>query len=97
MLFQSSKLEGLFSLNRGKRDVRASSFELSKMSPQVGLAVSLHVCGESVTVKYMYVGRVIYVSLSNTCSTVKENQFLQFMCHSPPLPVRKGKSERELL
>jgi len=39
MLFQSSKLEGLFSLKRGKRDVRALSFELSKMSPQVGLAV----------------------------------------------------------
>ena len=38
-LFQSSKLEGLFSLKRGKRDVGALSFELSKMSPQVGLAV----------------------------------------------------------
>ena len=36
---QSSKLERLFSLKRGKRDVRALSFELSKMSPQVGLAV----------------------------------------------------------
>ena len=36
---QSSKLERLFSLNRGKRDVRALSFELSKMTPQVGLAV----------------------------------------------------------
>ena len=41
MLFQaqSSKLEGLFSLKRGKRDVRALSFELSKMSPKVGLAI----------------------------------------------------------
>jgi len=41
MLFQaqSSKLEGLFPLKRGKRDVRALSFELSKMSPQVGLAI----------------------------------------------------------
>ena len=29
---RSSKLEGLFSLKRGKRDVRALSFELSKMS-----------------------------------------------------------------
>jgi len=38
---QSSKLERLFSLKRGKRDVRALSFELSKMSPQVGLAVHL--------------------------------------------------------
>jgi len=37
---QSSKLERLFSLKRGKRDVPALSFELSKMSPQVGLAVS---------------------------------------------------------
>ena len=36
---RSSKLERLFSLKRGKRDVRALSFELSKMSPQVGLAV----------------------------------------------------------
>ena len=39
---QSSKLERLFSLKRGKRDVRALSFELSKMSPQVGLTV--HSC-----------------------------------------------------
>jgi len=37
---QSSKLERLFSLKRGKRDVRALSFELSKMTPHVGLAVS---------------------------------------------------------
>jgi len=36
---QSSKLERLFSLKCGRRDVRALSFELSKMSPQVGLAV----------------------------------------------------------
>jgi len=36
---QSSKLESIFSLKRGKRDVRALSFELSKMSPQVGLAL----------------------------------------------------------
>jgi len=40
---QSSKLQRLFSLKRGKRDVRALSFELSKMSPQVGLAVAYHV------------------------------------------------------
>jgi len=41
MLFQaqSSKLERLFSSKRGKRDVRALSFELSKMTPQMGLAV----------------------------------------------------------
>ena len=36
---QSSKLERLFSLKRVKRDVRALSFELSKMTPYVGLAV----------------------------------------------------------
>jgi len=36
---KAQKLERLFSLKRGKRDVRALSFELSKMSPQVGLAV----------------------------------------------------------
>jgi len=36
---QSSKLERLFSLKNGKRDVRVLSFELSKMSPQVLLAV----------------------------------------------------------
>jgi len=36
-----SKLERLFSLKRGKRDVRALSFELSKMTPQVGLAAIL--------------------------------------------------------
>jgi len=40
---QSSKLERLFSLKRGKKDVRALRFELSKMSPQVGLAVTCHV------------------------------------------------------
>jgi len=38
---QSSKLERLFSMKCGKRDVRALSFELLKMSPQVGLAVFL--------------------------------------------------------
>ena len=36
---QSSKLERLFSLKRGKRDVRVLSFELAKITPQVGLAV----------------------------------------------------------
>jgi len=41
---QISKLERLFSLKRGKRDVRALSFELSKMSPQVGWAVCMCVC-----------------------------------------------------
>jgi len=36
MMFQSSKLkaQSLFSLKRGKRDLRALSFELSKMTPQ---------------------------------------------------------------
>jgi len=37
--FECCFKERLFSLKRGKRDVRALSFELSKMSPQVGLAV----------------------------------------------------------
>jgi len=32
---QSSKLEGLFSLKRGKRDVRALSFEVLKMSTHI--------------------------------------------------------------
>jgi hypothetical protein len=36
---QSSKLESLISLKRGKRDVQALSFQLSKMSPKVGFAV----------------------------------------------------------
>jgi len=36
---QSSKLERLISLKRCKRDVRALSFELSKMSPQLELVV----------------------------------------------------------
>jgi len=34
---QSSKLERLFSLKRGKKDVQALSFELSKISPQSGI------------------------------------------------------------
>ena len=38
---QSSKLESLFSLKRGKRDVRALSFELSKMSLHVELAAQI--------------------------------------------------------
>ena len=46
---QSSKLERLFSLKRGKRDVRALSFELSKMTPQVGLAVHVYNTYETVT------------------------------------------------
>ena len=33
---QSSKVERLFSLKCGKSDVRALSFEFSKMSPQMG-------------------------------------------------------------
>ena len=61
---QSSKLERLFSLKRGKRDVRALSFELSKMSPQVGLAVHMYLYMYTYTyefviditsVKYTYV------------------------------------------
>jgi len=34
---QKSKFERLFSLERGKRDVRTLNFDLSKMSLQVGL------------------------------------------------------------
>jgi len=44
---QSSKLERLFVLKRGKRDLRALSFELSEMSPQVGLAVYMCECVEA--------------------------------------------------
>ena len=51
---QSSKLERLFSSKRGKRDVRASSFGLSKMSPQVGLAVHTRIY------MYTYVNICIY-------------------------------------
>ena len=43
---QSSKLQRLFSSKHGKRDVRASSSELWKMTPQVGLAV--HVLGNKI-------------------------------------------------
>jgi len=39
---QSSKLERFFSLKHGKKDVRSLSFELLKMSPQVGLVIVLH-------------------------------------------------------
>jgi len=49
---QSSKLERLFPLKRGKRDVRALSFELSKMSPQVGLAV--HTSASEVYERYVH-------------------------------------------
>ena len=42
---QSSEVERLFSLKRGKRDVRTLSFEFSKMTPQVGLAVLTPVAG----------------------------------------------------
>jgi len=41
---QSSKLERLFALKRGKRNIRVLSFELSKISPQVGLAVLINEC-----------------------------------------------------
>jgi len=41
---QSSELQRLFSLKRGNRDVGALSFELSKMTPQVGLAVCMYIC-----------------------------------------------------
>jgi len=60
MLFQSSKLERLFLLKRGKRDVRALSSELSKMTPQVGLAVvNGRAFGLAVRYMYLYVYRVI--------------------------------------
>jgi len=44
LIARSSKLQRLFSLKRGKRDVRALSFELSKMTPKVGLAVDFSGC-----------------------------------------------------
>ena len=65
---QSSKLGRLFSLKRGKRDVRAWSFELSKMSPQVGLAVHVHkrpidcLCCRSLFIKETYKRDLLTVS-----------------------------------
>ena len=49
---QSSKLERLFSLKRGKRDVRAFSFELLKMTPQVKC---VNVLFRECTISHMYV------------------------------------------
>ena len=60
---QSSKLERLFSLKRGKRDVRALNFELSKMSPQVGLAVHIHIHIDIYLYIYMYVCMYIYICM----------------------------------
>ena len=40
----SSKLEGLFSLKRGKREVQAFSLEISKLTPQVEVAVAQLLC-----------------------------------------------------
>jgi len=58
---QSSKLERLFSLKRGKRDVRALSLELSKMSPQVGLGVVSH--GYTlIPVSHMYIDHRMYIN-----------------------------------
>ena len=51
---QSSKLEWLFSLKCNKRDVRALSFELSKMTPQVGLAVYILYDMTIFTFQWMY-------------------------------------------
>ena len=58
---QSSKLERLFSLKRGKRDVRALSFEPSEMTPQVGLAVycRMHIY----TYTYVYAVTCIYTHM----------------------------------
>ena len=58
---QSSKRERLFSLKRGKRDVRALSFELSKLSPQVGLAVHTYVDA------YMMQHMLMHICLSTWC------------------------------
>jgi len=51
---QSSKLERLFSLKRGKRDVRALNLEPSKMSPQV--APGLAVCASCHCEVYLFGG-----------------------------------------
>ena len=53
---QSSNLERLFSLKRGKRDVRALSFDPSKMIPPVGLSVQYN--GGFTTVK-LHMSRVL--------------------------------------
>ena len=53
---QSSKFERLFTLKRGKRDVRALSFDLSKMSTQVGLAVLPHSM-------YTYTHHILYTHI----------------------------------
>ena len=61
MLFQaqSSKLERLFSLKSGKRDVRALSFELSKMPPHVGLAVHTYL--------HVYIHTYMHVCVFHEC------------------------------
>ena len=51
---QSSNLERLFSLKRGKRDVRALNLEPSKMSPQV--APGLVVCASCHCEVYLFGG-----------------------------------------
>ena len=84
---QSSKLESLYLLKRGKRDVRASSFELSKMSPQVGLAVQIQkqVCKQVETPHergLLIVGSIHQKSIKN-----------QFLYTAVYLPAGRGQEE----
>ena len=62
---QSSKLERLFSLKCGTRDVRALSFELSKMTPQVGLAVYIYMHIYMYIYVYIYAHIHMYIHICN--------------------------------
>jgi len=68
---QSSTLESVFLLKRGKRDVRALSCQLSKMSPQVGLAVHEGVHINVTQRKHLHI-----VSVSH-----KECIYILYQCH----------------
>jgi len=84
---QSSKLERLFSLKRGKRDVRALSCELSKMTPQVGLAVHTYVKLIYIDIHkyniYIYIYIHIYESsdISGTKEQTKQQTYQGIQCH----------------
>jgi len=59
MLFQSSKLKARTSLFTETWQKRRSSFELSKMSPQVGLAVHIYIY----TYTHIYICIYVYVHI----------------------------------
>ena len=65
---QSSKLERLFPLKCGTRDVRALSFELSKMSPQVGSAVHIDAFVVHVVNHVLHV----YSRISHVCTLLEK-------------------------